>query len=349
MLEVKEKNVGFIIVTVTLLLLVLLCSGIFCLTKLFDKDEGKVEETQVMNCDVSVTYYVKWFNLIEQNIEISDAENKELNQLLGRLEFSSVHDGVTDSKYILNYCDETLVVGRDITATKNGDTRDITKGYEALLEFLDKKLEEQSGVFLFKDDSIAGNGLHYKGIDILEEDKKKVRELWEKQDKEVQFIQLAIAGEYVLAIDNQVFGIDENTWYVAYEDGYVLLDKEIQDILSKYMDKKVAYTINNQMNSSNSKYNERGVYYDTLNHPDAPHYYTIASGLKNTGGYGIEIIHVNVTGDDVEVIVKESLPNKEDMVTMAITYPVCQIVFDILPSNIVFKTESGEVLKHINF
>ncbi|MDF1617387.1 protease complex subunit PrcB family protein [Petrocella sp. FN5] len=55
---------------------------------------------------------------------------------------------------------------------------------------------------------------------------------------------------------------------------------------------------------------------------DDDYYYVyIGSGERNTGGYDIYVSNVAKIDDQVLITVSETLPNKDDMVTQAITYP----------------------------
>lgn len=111
----------------------------------------------------------------------------------------------------------------------------------------------------------------------------------------------------------------------------------------------INYTIDNEMDNYNSKYSERGVYYDTLNMVGAPHFYTIAMGEQSHGGYSIKIEKVNIDDNkNVEVIVKENGATSE-YATMAITYPICRIELDSYPNTFVVKNAEGEIFKNINF
>lgn len=108
----------------------------------------------------------------------------------------------------------------------------------------------------------------------------------------------------------------------------------------------LTYTIDNNMSISNSIYSERGFYYDTLNQPDAPSFYTIAMGAKPTGGYSIIIDKVNIdANENVEVIIKEQKPKPSDTVTQAFTYPVCKLTLNKLPKSIVIKNTDGDEFK----
>lgn len=111
---------------------------------------------------------------------------------------------------------------------------------------------------------------------------------------------------------------------------------------------KITYSIDNKMYDYNSDYSKRGVYADTENRPNAPWYYTIAMGQRNTGGFSIEIEKVNIDeNENVEIIVKEYTP--DGIVTMALTYPTCKLTLNKEPNSIVVKNTEGETYKNINF
>jgi hypothetical protein len=44
-------------------------------------------------------------------------------------------------------------------------------------------------------------------------------------------------------------------------------------------------------------------------------------GMKNSGGYSINIVEIVEKDELIEVMVEENVPGEDDMVTMAITYP----------------------------
>lgn len=55
---------------------------------------------------------------------------------------------------------------------------------------------------------------------------------------------------------------------------------------------------------------------------------SLHSGLKNTGGYAIQVKSVEVKGDTTLVTVFESSPAADDMVTMALTNPYTLVILD---------------------
>ena len=90
----------------------------------------------------------------------------------------------------------------------------------------------------------------------------------------------------------------------------------------------------------NSRYKARGYYCDVIN---GKYQYTICSGERATGGYGIKITGVDALNfGTVIVTVEESAPAPDTVVTEAFTYPNCIITFsNQLPAGIIIRNTSG--------
>lgn len=113
---------------------------------------------------------------------------------------------------------------------------------------------------------------------------------------------------------------------------------------------KLTYKINNEMNIYSSKYTKRGIYYDTLNTPNAPSYYIIAMGEQSSGGYKISVEKVTIDDEgNAEIIVKEEGPNEGESATTVMTYPVCGVEFNGNPKKVIVKNTKGERFKSINY
>lgn len=85
-----------------------------------------------------------------------------------------------------------------------------------------------------------------------------------------------------------------------------------------------------------------GYYIDTLDEPNAPYFFFITSGRKNTGGYGVEIVNIEVDENkNMVVTVEFTSPKLSDVVTQAITYPCAQLTVSEYPASIVIKTTGG--------
>ncbi len=89
-----------------------------------------------------------------------------------------------------------------------------------------------------------------------------------------------------------------------------------------------------------SQYKERGFCIDVV---DGNYRYTICSGERSTGGYGIRIIGLDVLDcGTVIVTVEESSPAPDMVVTEAFTYPNCSITFSYEPPDgTIIKNTAG--------
>ena len=87
---------------------------------------------------------------------------------------------------------------------------------------------------------------------------------------------------------------------------------------------------------------KRGYYIDTLDQPNAPYFYIICMGKKNTGGYSLKVKEINKVDEKTEIIVEEIVPDKDATVTMAFTSPTIIVEFPKYQENIVIKNTKGE-------
>jgi len=111
----------------------------------------------------------------------------------------------------------------------------------------------------------------------------------------------------------------------------------------------ISYTIHDDYNHGNYDYSKRGYYVDTLNQPNAPYYFIITMGEKNTGGYSIFITDIKIDKEkNVEVIVKETEPKPGSIVTMAFTYPACCLELNVPVNNIKIINTDGEIFNLIS-
>ena len=101
------------------------------------------------------------------------------------------------------------------------------------------------------------------------------------------------------------------------------------------------YKVNGEFSGKYLSLTKRGYYIDTLNEPNAPYFYIICMGEKSTGGYGLKIKEVNKNDNKTEIIVEEIVPGKDDVVTMAFTYPTIVVEFPKYQENIVIKNTDG--------
>lgn len=99
--------------------------------------------------------------------------------------------------------------------------------------------------------------------------------------------------------------------------------------------------------SYNSQYQERGYYLDAA---DGKYQYTICSGERSTGGYGIKIKGLDCLDcGTVIVTAEETAPDPDMVVTEAFTYPNCAITFSYEPpEGIIIQTVNGTEFERLD-
>jgi len=71
----------------------------------------------------------------------------------------------------------------------------------------------------------------------------------------------------------------------------------------------------------------------------------IGSGLKATGGYGIEVLSIEDNEGKTIVAVNETSPDPDDMVTQAIEYPFVLIQFEGTTDDFIITNQDGEAFE----
>lgn len=95
---------------------------------------------------------------------------------------------------------------------------------------------------------------------------------------------------------------------------------------------------------------ERGYVVDnTEDASDAKCYYTVSAGEKSTGGFGIYIKDIMVQNEgSVIVVVEETKPAPDEMVTAALTYPNCTFSINPCPEKIFIVDEEDNMYEMID-
>ncbi len=65
----------------------------------------------------------------------------------------------------------------------------------------------------------------------------------------------------------------------------------------------------------------------------------IFAGEKVTGGYAVELVSVAPADDRIDIVVKETAPDKDAMVIQAVTYPYIIVRIDAMPERILVQDE----------
>ena len=106
---------------------------------------------------------------------------------------------------------------------------------------------------------------------------------------------------------------------------------------------KIKYEILSNSDQYNNKFKDRGYTYEVDDKSESA-IYTIAMGEKPSGGYSIEIKKVKINRDTATIYVSEKVPDKNEVVTEALTYPIVQIKFNFLPSFVEIINSETNVL-----
>lgn len=122
--------------------------------------------------------------------------------------------------------------------------------------------------------------------------------------------------------------------------------KMFSKILKVDLDPKDSISYKVLDNKDDSKYSTRGYYVEEVNNKVLV---TVAMGEKNTGGYSINLVRVNIIDDGAQIYFEEDKPSEKDVVTQAFTYPILQIEFDKMPKYIMAQSlDTYEKLERIN-
>lgn len=74
---------------------------------------------------------------------------------------------------------------------------------------------------------------------------------------------------------------------------------------------------------------------------DSPMTFVICSGTKNTGGHDIKVVDLGMDGNKVVIVVEETSPDPDEMVTEGFEYPYCAIQFDKMPESFEIINTAG--------
>ena len=106
---------------------------------------------------------------------------------------------------------------------------------------------------------------------------------------------------------------------------------------------KIKYEILSNSDQYNDKFKDTGYTYEVDDKSESA-IYTIAMGEKPSGGYSIEIKKVKINRDTATIYISEKVPDKNEVVTEALTYPIVQIKFNFLPSFVEIINSETNVL-----
>ena len=95
----------------------------------------------------------------------------------------------------------------------------------------------------------------------------------------------------------------------------------------------------------NADFNERGFYMGEDAGGSGEVYVTVAAGQRSSGGYGIAVSQVEVVDEEVNIVVYESYPDPDSVVTMALTYPTVKVKLSRMPAKVTVTGVDGEIFE----
>ena len=130
------------------------------------------------------------------------------------------------------------------------------------------------------------------------------------------------------------------------------VDKDTIKLFSEILNEDLVFdeeetpTYKDLGSSDNQEYKTRGYY---VEEKDNKVIITLAMGEKNTGGYSINLVKVNMIDDGVQIYFEENKPSEKDVVTEAFTYPITQIELEKMPKYVKAQSlDNYEELTRVN-
>lgn len=232
MIEDSKKNIAFLIITISLIIILLLSLGIFCLVRRHVKEDDIYVD--VVN-NVSLDYIPLNDIDVKVRVKLTEKEQNELYKLVKKLEFGTptVKCEVIP-RYYLEYDNDKLYLDDSCgLAVYNQKTYGVTKGREDIKDFLDKKIKSLNNVYLFNYNQKSEETTN---LEISEEAKNKIRNIWSKHSKEVAKIDMEFTTNYYLLIDEEIIEIESLDNYVLYNGGYLMLEDDLYNLLAPYFE-----------------------------------------------------------------------------------------------------------------
>lgn len=233
MIKDTKKRLLLIIEVASFIVFILLCMGLFYLVGSKNK-----EAKEVINKDINFSYFIDESLNMSVSIPLESREMIKIYDSVQSLEFGSVETVCfAGSEYYLEYDENKLYLNETCgTTVYNDEIYSITSGGEKVFELLKEKVKGLNNVYLFE-----YNQENQKSslIDLSEEDKNSIREIWEKSEKNSVSLNLSLKVKNVLYIDGDLIGIQNLNDYVSYNCKYagnfITLNQEMRTIIERYI------------------------------------------------------------------------------------------------------------------
>lgn len=225
---IKKKKNLFIIGAVLGLIVIILVLFLV----LFNESKGVVTLDNISSCEVSFKYVTTWNRDMWYDIELDEELKDELlTELESKRLFKSDEDAST-IMYELRICEDEIKFGhKNDIAYYNDSKIKLGDEYNYLIDYVKKAMKEDIPVYMFKNEEREENdALEY--IELTDRQKDKIVSYWKETDLSPTSIDLALYGEYILAINGDVLMFDENISYASYEGELIVLSYEFSTFLS---------------------------------------------------------------------------------------------------------------------
>lgn len=232
-----------------IMVLIIFILGIILIDKVFveDKktdDDSKVKETEKISFEVS--FLIDSFIQEYEVIEFTEEEQQTISQLLSKLNYDAVdielaflgNYKVEFNEYELFFDDNNdpygLLIGKDDKQTiiYIGELKN------TLMNYIDQK--ELKKVYFYYRDNVSET--NFKQIAISDEDSDKLLSIVDtiKPLEQDEYVNLMIAGEYYLIVDDVVLYYDDMPGYIMISDSnsgtvkMAHMSDEFIEIMRKY-------------------------------------------------------------------------------------------------------------------
>lgn len=238
------KNlIRVIVVLIVFILGIVLIDKVFVEDKI-NKDDSKPKETEKI--DFEASFLIDAFVQDYEKIEFTEEEQKEISILLSKINYKEEdvelailgQYKIEFNDYVLFFDDNNDSYGLLIDKDNESTIIDIDNLKDTLLIYISKK--EFAKVYFYHRDNISTTD--FKRIEISSEDSEKLLTIVDtiKPLQESEYVNLMVAGEYYLIVDDIVLYYDDMPGYIMISDSnsgtvkMAHMSDEFIEIMRKY-------------------------------------------------------------------------------------------------------------------
>lgn len=229
-----------------IVVLVVFILGIIVIDKVFVEDKEKVQEAPKEPIDFTASFLVDLFIQDYEVIEFTEEEKQEISRLLSNINYKEEdvelailgQYKIEFNDYVLFFDDNNDSYGLLIDKDNESTIIDIDNLKDTLLIYISKK--EFAKVYFYHRDNISTTD--FKRIEISSEDSEKLLTIVDtiKPLQESEYVNLMVAGEYYLIVDDIVLYYDDMPGYIMISDSnsgtvkMAHMSDEFIEIMRKY-------------------------------------------------------------------------------------------------------------------